>query len=117
MTAVPTCERLNCYQTRAVHFMSREVLDTRDRRMPALGIAGEGGEYNELIKKEYYHGIPSDREKVKKELGDILWYIAAAALLHDFTLQDIAETNIAKLMARYPDGPVLGGGIRTGDGA
>ena len=85
----------------------------KDRLLNAvLGIAGESGEYADLIKKQEFHGIPADPIKVLKELGDILYYVTAAAMEHGFTLHQVAVTNNQKLAARYPEGFKLGGGIR-----
>lgn len=83
------------------------------------GLSGETGELSENIKKGIFHGLPEllDREKVKKELGDILWYTTAMADTFGLTLEEIAEANNKKLAARYPAGFTPGGGIRTGDGA
>jgi NTP pyrophosphatase (non-canonical NTP hydrolase) len=83
-----------------------------DRVMPALGLAGEVGEYVELIKKWRYHGKDLDLDKAAKELGDVLWYVAVAARSIGLDLSDVAERNIAKLRERYPEGFVEGGGIR-----
>jgi NTP pyrophosphatase (non-canonical NTP hydrolase) len=81
--------------------------------MPALGLAGEAGEYVELIKKWAYHSNPLDPEKAAKELGDVLWYVAVAAHTIGFDLSDIAARNVAKLRERYPEGFTPGGGVRT----
>jgi NTP pyrophosphatase (non-canonical NTP hydrolase) len=70
----------------------------------ALGLAGESGEVADLIKKAYFQGHAIDREHIAKELGDILWYIAEAATAIDYQLDDIAQMNINKLLARYPEG-------------
>lgn len=70
----------------------------------ALGVAGESGEVAELIKKHVGHGHVLDKAKVTKELGDVLWYIAALCTALDLELEDVAEANIAKLRARYPEG-------------
>ncbi len=70
----------------------------------ALGIAGEAGEVADLIKKWKFHGHAYDRVKLMKELGDCLWYLAGLASCADLTLSEVAEANIAKLKARYPDG-------------
>lgn len=70
----------------------------------ALGIAGEAGEVADLFKKALYHLHPLDHAALKKELGDVLWYIAAIATLLDIDLAEIAAGNIAKLRARYPNG-------------
>ncbi len=70
----------------------------------ALGIAGEAGEVADLIKKWKFHGHPYDREKLKKELGDVLWYLAGVASAADMTLSEVAVGNIDKLTLRYPTG-------------
>lgn len=70
----------------------------------ALGLAGEGGEAADLIKKTKYHGHPLDETKLIKELGDVLWYVALAGDALGVTMDDIALMNIEKLKARYPEG-------------
>lgn len=73
----------------------------------ASGIASESGEINEIIKKWLFHGHPMDDETrvhLKKELGDMQWYIALMCYAMDFDDAEILGLNIAKLRARYPDG-------------
>lgn len=70
----------------------------------ALGICGEGGEFADLVKKWGYQGHPLDTDKIVKELGDVLWYVALAATTLRMTLSEVAEANVTKLRARYPDG-------------
>lgn len=70
----------------------------------ALGLAGESGEVIELVKKHIGHGQDLDRLKLRKELGDVLWYLAALCSLCSLDLGDVAAGNIEKLKARYPDG-------------
>jgi len=69
--------------------------------MSALGIGGEAGEYIELVKKHRFHHKPLNAEDAKSELGDVLWYVAAAAAANGMTLSEVAEYNIAKLRARH----------------
>ena len=69
-----------------------------------LGLGGEAGEVQELLKKHLGHGHELDREKLVKELGDVLWYVAGVATSQGLSLEDIAEQNIAKLLKRYPQG-------------
>lgn len=80
--------------------------DRHDRLMAtcALGLAGESGEVVEHVKKFFGHGHDLERLKVRKELGDVLWYVSALATLCGLTLEDIAQGNIEKLRARYPEG-------------
>jgi NTP pyrophosphatase (non-canonical NTP hydrolase) len=70
----------------------------------AMGLAGEAGEVVDLIKKEVHHGHPQDKEKVIKEIGDLLHYAAGLATMYDFTLEEAATLNIMKLARRYPNG-------------
>lgn len=74
---------------------------------PALGLAGETGEVAEKIKKSIRDGN-LDVEGLKKELGDVLWYIAAIANDMGFDLSEIAQMNLDKLESRKNRG-VLGG--------
>jgi NTP pyrophosphatase (non-canonical NTP hydrolase) len=70
----------------------------------ALGVAGEAGEVADLMKKWLGHKKPRDLDAMKKELGDVLWYIAGVATLLDLSMEEIAKGNIEKLRKRYPDG-------------
>ena len=70
----------------------------------ALGLAGEAGEFANLVKKMTAHGHPFDPESLKDELGDVLWYLAEAATAAGLNLEDIASYNIDKLIKRYPEG-------------
>jgi len=72
--------------------------------VPGLGVTGEAGEVADLIKKHVGHGHPLDKEKLAKELGDVLWYVGVLAHVAGFTLEQIAEINRTKLLERYPNG-------------
>jgi len=69
-----------------------------------LGIGGEAGEVVELIKKAVYHGHKIDQEDIKKELGDVVWYVVNIARLAGINFSEVAAANIEKLKARYPEG-------------
>ena len=69
-----------------------------------FGLTGESGEVADLIKKHFGHGHVLDQDKLKKELGDVLWYLSQLAEQFGLELSDVAETNIDKLKKRYPDG-------------
>ena len=73
----------------------------------AIGISAEGGEFAEIVKKCIFQGKPMDDDAqfhMKRELGDIMWYIAQACFALGISLEDVLDTNIQKLEARYPDG-------------
>lgn len=73
----------------------------------AMAVAGEAGEYMNIVKKQVYHGHEAGLEAklaMIDELGDILWGVAFAAEVLGVPLSVIAQSNIAKLEKRYPDG-------------
>ena len=69
-----------------------------------MGLCGESGEAIDIVKKWFAHGHELDREHLKKELGDIAWYLAEAATALDITLESVLEANVEKLKKRYPEG-------------
>ena len=69
-----------------------------------LGLSGEVGEFNDMIKKWIFHEKELDQVHLKKECGDILWYIAMLCDAFGWNLDDVMQTNIDKLKERYPDG-------------
>ncbi|MDD2909887.1 MAG: nucleoside triphosphate pyrophosphohydrolase family protein [Candidatus Pacebacteria bacterium] len=81
---------------------------------PTLGLVGEAGEVAEKIKKVIRdnNGIITQekKEEIKKELGDVLWYIANLAHELNIDLEDIAEGNIEKLFSRMERNKVHGDG-------
>lgn len=81
----------------------------------AIGLAGEAGEVAELIKKGVFHRHGVDREKLHKELGDVLWYVAALCTKAGFDMSEVMQSNIAKLMQRYPDGYSSADSVRRVD--
>ena len=70
----------------------------------ALGLSGEAGEVTDYLKKVIFHKHQLDVDKVRKELGDVLWYISEIALALGMGLESIALGNLAKLKDRYKGG-------------
>lgn len=70
----------------------------------AIGLAGEAGEVCEHLKKAVFHRHGIDRDKLIKELGDVLWYVAALCTKLNVSMSEVMERNIEKLKARYPNG-------------
>ena len=69
-----------------------------------MGTNGEAGEVEDEIKKFAFQGHELNREKVAKELGDVMWYISQLARVLGYTLEEIAQMNVEKLIKRYPSG-------------
>ena len=72
-----------------------------------VGINAEGGEFLEIIKKMVFQGKPwnaDNKEHLIIELGDLMWYVAQACIALDVSFDEVIETNIDKLMKRYPAG-------------
>ena len=73
----------------------------------ALGLTAESGEFTEIVKKIILQGKPYNEDNVfhmKRELGDICWYIAQACMALDTTFDEIIVMNVDKLKKRYPGG-------------
>ena len=73
----------------------------------SLGLTAESGEFTEVVKKIILQGKPYNEDNVfhmKRELGDICWYLAQACMALDTTFDEIIEMNVDKLKARYPGG-------------
>ena len=67
----------------------------------------EAGEFTEVVKKIVFQGKPYNEENIfhmKRELGDICWYLAQAFMALDTDFNEILEMNVSKLESRYPGG-------------
>lgn len=69
-----------------------------------LGLSGEIGEFNDMVKKWVFHEKELDIDHAKKEAGDICWYLAMLCESFGWNLDEIMQMNIDKLKARYPEG-------------
>ena len=69
-----------------------------------MGLNGEAGECIDVLKKHDFQGHVLATDKILDELGDVLWYVVESAVGMGTTLEDVAQHNIAKLRARYPEG-------------
>ena len=73
----------------------------------AFGMSAEAGEFTEVVKKIFLQGKPYNEENVfhmKRELGDLCWYLAQACMALDISFEEVLEMNYQKLSARYPEG-------------
>ena len=94
---------LNSYQKLAKRTMA-PVSTPMQQCIYAMGLAGEAGEVVDYLKKVLGHGHSVDIDHLKKELGDVLWYVSAVAESFDIELEDVGCENIVKLRKRYPEG-------------
>ena len=73
----------------------------------AIGICSEGGELLDLVKKLIFQGKePTDelRNKIKNELGDVMWYVQQVLITMEWDLEEVLAENTKKLSGRYPEG-------------
>ena len=81
---------------------------------PTLGLVGEAGEVAEKVKKVIRdkNGIFDEESKkgIKKELGDVLWYLSNLCTEFDFSLDEVALQNLEKLKRRVDKGSISGSG-------
>tara|TARA_B100000073_G_C23543821_1_gene497273 strand:+ start:176 stop:598 length:423 start_codon:yes stop_codon:yes gene_type:complete len=73
----------------------------------SIGIASEGGEFSEIVKKCVFQGKPLDADTqfhIKRELGDIMWYWINSCRALNLDPNEVIEENVEKLKSRYPGG-------------
>jgi len=93
----------NEYQKLASRTMNKDLVSWEQERHALHGMVGEIGEIHSLYQKTYQgHGM--DKEHLKKELGDLLWFIAEFCTAKDWDIEEIMQMNIDKLKARFPEG-------------
>ena len=84
-----------------------EGFETHRLLTAAVGMSAEAGEFTEIVKKMVFQGKPYTEENIfhmKRELGDVCWYLAQACIALDTTFDEVFEMNVEKLKARYPGG-------------
>ena len=98
------------YQVEAFKTISPEIEDAEDYFL--LGLCSESGEVAGVAKKYLRgdYGRVEYIEKLKKELGDVFWYLAMTCEVHGFNLMTIANMNIGKLRKRQENGTLKGEG-------
>ena len=97
------------YAIMAARLAELEVNDVNTTQLltAALGLTAESGEFTEVVKKIVFQGKPYNEDNVfhmKRELGDLCWYLAQAFMALDTNFDEILDMNIEKLSARYPEG-------------
>lgn len=95
--------RANEYQELASRTINKNLNNEQVENHALHGMVGEIGELNSIYQKMYQGHIP-DTNHMKKELGDLLWFIAEYCTAMGWNLSDVMQMNIDKLKARYPEG-------------
>ena len=91
----------------ALQILQEQGVEASRLLTAGIGMSGEIGEFNEIIKKCVFQGKEMDEDRIihlRKELGDIMWYIAQACLALNTNIEEIIDINTAKLSDRYPGG-------------
>ena len=91
----------------AVDILEEQGVEPSRLLTSGIGLSGEVGEFNEIIKKCLFQGKELDEDTVahlKSELGDIMWYVAQGCLALDTNIEELIDINTAKLEKRYPGG-------------
>ena len=105
VTSAPSTNYVDLVQR--MNLLEAEDADVCKLLTAALGLTAESGEFTEVVKKIVFQGKPYNEDNVfhmKRELGDICWYIAQACMALDTTFDELIEMNVDKLKARYPGG-------------
>lgn len=104
---------LNDYQQQALKTAHPKTKNNEFLHL-VLGLVGESGEIAEKVKKivrDHDSNLEKvDVEDLKKELGDVLWYVAVLADFFELKLDDVAQTNVEKLLSRKERGVLKGSG-------
>ena len=94
---------------RLAEFQDGDMVWTEPQRLltGGIGICSEGGELLDLVKKLLFQGkepTPELREKIKLELGDVMWYVQQVLIWGGWSLNEVLAENTKKLSGRYPEG-------------
>ncbi len=106
-TTSPASSDLGALIARITELEAMEDSDVPRLLTAALGISAEAGEFTEVVKKIILQGKTYNKESVfhmKRELGDICWYLSQAFMALDTNFEEILHMNYEKLSARYPEG-------------
>ena len=99
----------DAFMDRLAEFQDGDMIWTEPQRLltGGIGICSEGGELLDLVKKILFQGkepSPELREKIKLELGDVMWYVQQVLIWGGWSLNEVLAENTKKLSGRYPEG-------------
>ena len=106
-TTSPASSSTESLISRIVELETASGADVPRLLTAAFGMSAEAGEFTEVVKKVFLQGKPYSQETefhLKRELGDICWYLAQACMALGTNFDEILQMNYEKLSARYPEG-------------
>ena len=92
---------------RTIATLANKGMDVPRLSTASIGLSGEVGEFNDIVKKIFFQGkkyTQENKEKLESELGDIMWYWAQACMALHLDPYTVLKKNIKKLESRYPGG-------------
>lgn len=103
---IPASNATNYYDSflDRINHLHSEHFNVNRLLTAAIGIPSEGGEFSEIVKKIVFQNreyTPIERDRMIKELGDVLWYVAHACNALDVSIQQVIDENVSKLAERY----------------
>lgn len=93
---------LESYRRDAMRTYPYELARNERRDYAAMKLGEEAAEFMAVVNKSHYQGEPYSRERVRDELGDVLWALMVNATEHSLTLDEIMLANVAKRRIKYP---------------
>ena len=105
----------NEYQKKAMRTLNPKLTKNEVLVNGVMGLGGESGEVIDIVKKHLFQGHPLDKEKIIKELGDVMWYVAEVCEALDISLDEVMEGNIEKLQKRFKNGFSVEESINRGE--
>ena len=93
----------NDYQNLAGRTINEELTKKEIELHALSGMVGEIGEIHSVYQK-HFQGHEFNKEEIKKEVGDLLWFIAEYCTIMGWSLGEVMDLNIEKLLGRHPDG-------------
>lgn len=90
-----------------LEYLKNKNFPTQRLLTAAVGMSAEAGEFTEVVKKIVFQGKEPSEDNLfhlKRELGDIMWYVAQACMGLNISLDEVLQMNVEKLASRYPDG-------------
>lgn len=110
--------KLSDYSSQAIstdlYKKENQPIDSHAMLEKVFGLVGEAGEVAEKFKKilrdKNGQATEEDKKELMKELGDVLWYVNSVGIYLGYTLEEIAQSNLDKVLSRKDRGVTKGSG-------